>query len=97
MEIADATPPGGLVSSAGERQRDGELVRLVGAARETPHEQERDALVDALEAALGDRDGLDGPPRQLGARAPLEPGVDAGPFVHERHPEAPRLAARAAE
>src|SRR4030095_3006133 len=52
-------------SSPGYRQRGLEYSLLVGTDIEGPHQQERGALVDALEAALRERHRLDRTPGEL--------------------------------
>ena len=55
-----------MIDRLGGGEPDSEGAALAGGQGDGPAEEERAALVDALEAALGVGDGLDRVPRQAG-------------------------------
>src|SRR2546429_7111993 len=67
-----------------------------GYVVELPDQQKSSPLIDALEARLRNRDGLDRAPGDLGARTPGELGLDSDPLVDQRQSRQLRLAADAA-
>src|SRR5262249_34089464 len=77
-----------------ESRREFPLIR--GYVVETPDQQKSGPLIDALEAGLRNRNGLDRSPGDLGTRAPVELGLDADPLVDQRQTRQLRLAAHTA-
>src|SRR5262245_53939248 len=84
-------------SSSGEPQGRCQAALVAGSGIEVPHEEQRRALIDPLEATLGERYGLDRTPAELGRRAPLQLSLHGRPLVDHRHRYAAGLVVCAAE
>src|SRR5439155_22810016 len=91
------TGPDRRASSARQGHRRLERPFLAGGDVQAPYQQERGALIDPLEAALGERHRLDRTPAELRSGAPPKARLDGGPLVDQGHRREVRRASRAAE